>query len=375
LDVACAFCAFLRLYLTLPRIDDLADDFFKGHCDIPLGVVGAHFLEIADVADVVADAVLFDVGADLLFAAEFLGKLEGFKNRAGVGTSTADIVNFRHAGGGEESFDEAGDILAVDVVTDLLPFVAKDLVFTALEVAFHQIREESVEFDTGMVRARKAAAAQAARWHAEVAPVFLHHYISRNLRGSKEAVLALVNREVLRDAVGECGVIVVPAGIEFLESDGVRTVTVNFVGGHVDKRGLGAGPAHGLEQVQGGNGVRVEVVERDGRRTVVARLGGRVDDRIWLDLGDEIENTLSVPDINFVVRIAGDQVGNTGLIPLRVALRTEKDRALVVVNTVDGVTLPGKAQCDFRADKAKGTGGEDYHGGIGKRKNVAPASR
>jgi hypothetical protein len=64
-----------------------------------------------------------------------------------------------------------------------------------------------------VVRAGEAAAAQGAAFHAEVAPVFLHHDIGGDLRRAKEAVLALVDGELLGDAAGVSGIVVVPAGV------------------------------------------------------------------------------------------------------------------------------------------------------------------
>lgn len=46
--------------------------------NVPGGVVRAHFGEVADVADVVADAILVHIGVDLDFASEGLGDFKGF---------------------------------------------------------------------------------------------------------------------------------------------------------------------------------------------------------------------------------------------------------------------------------------------------------
>ena len=86
----------------------------------------------------------------------------------------------------------------VDVVADLLALVAEDLVFAAFEVALHQVAEEAVQLDAGVVRAGQAAAAQAAGGQAEVAAILLHHDVRRDLGGAEERVLGLVDRKGLR---------------------------------------------------------------------------------------------------------------------------------------------------------------------------------
>lgn len=74
----------------------------------------------------------------------------------------------------------------MDVVADLFAFVAENLVFTAFEVAFDQIGKEAVEFDTRVVRAGKAAAAEATSRHAEVAAVFLDHDVAGDFGCAEE---------------------------------------------------------------------------------------------------------------------------------------------------------------------------------------------
>jgi hypothetical protein len=51
--------------------------------------------------------------------------------------------------------------------------------------------------------------------------------------------------------------------------------------------------------------------------------------------------------------------GKALLVPAGVALRSEKDGALVVVDAVDLPAEPGEMDADFGADEAGGTGDED----------------
>ena len=247
----------------LPSFDDLADGFREADGDVPRGIVGFHFPEVAVVADVVADAVLVHIGENLFLSGEGFCDLEGFEDRAGVLFSTAEVVDFGDARGFAEFPHEAGHILAVDVVAHLLAFVAENLVFAAFEIAFHEVAEEAVEFHAGVVRAGEAAATQTAGGHVEIASVFLHHDISRNFGGSEEGVFRLVDREGFGNAMIVSGIVVIPARVEFAEGDGIWTITVNFVRGHVDEWRLGAGLPSGFEEVQRADGVGVEVVKRN----------------------------------------------------------------------------------------------------------------
>lgn len=183
-------------------------------------------------------------------------------------------------------------------------------------------------------------------------------------------MLALVDGEVLGDAVGIGGISVVPAGLEFLEGDGVGTVAVDLVRRHVDEGGLGAGAACGLEHVKGADGIGVEVVEGDRRRAVVAGLGGGVDDGIGLDLGDEVEDALTVADVELVMDEALQVFLEALLVPSGISLRAEEDGALVIINSVNLVTeLAREVVAYLRADQARRSGDEEFFGHVSKFKS------
>ena len=253
--------------------------------------------------------------------------------------------------------------MAVDVVAHLLALVAVDFVFLALQVAFDQVAEKSVQLDAGVVRPGQASAAQAAARQAEVEAVFLDGNVGRRFRRPEKGMLRLVDGKILRDAVGISRIVIVPPGFEFLEPDEVRTVPVDLVGRHVDEGRFRAGAADGLEQIQGADRVGVEVVERDGRCAVMAGLRGGVDHGIGLELGQEVENAWAVADIEFMVVKVFDQPGETLLVPACVALRSEKDGPLVVVEAVDFPAEAGKVEANFRADEAGGSGDEEFFHG------------
>lgn len=263
--------------------DDLSDRFIERERDVPTGVMLAHFGEIADVADVVADTVLIHVGVDLFAPGEFLDQGKRLQDGNRIGSTASDVINLRDPRGFDELLDETGDVVGVDVIAHLFALVAEDLVFAAFQVAADQIAEEAMQLDARVIRAGEAAATEAAGGHAEVAPVFLDHHVARYLGGAEEAVLGLVDGEILRDAVRIGRIVVVPAGFQLLQGDGVGSVAIDLVGGKMGEGALRASLAGSLQQVQGSHRVHVEVIERDVRRAVVRRLGGGVNDGVRLN--------------------------------------------------------------------------------------------
>ena len=177
----------------------------------------------------------------------------------------------------------------------------------------------------------------------------------------------MVDGECFGDAVGVGGIGVVPACGELGERDAVGGVAVNFIRAHVHERRFGGGLAGGFEEIEGADGVGVEVVERNGGGAVVGRLRGGVDDDGGADGFDEGEDALAVADVELVVDEAGELGGEAGLVPAGVAGRAEEDGALVVVHAVDGVAeFAGEIDTDFGADEAGGTGDEERFGHRGK---------
>ena len=82
-----------------PSIDDLMDGIFEGDGDIPRGVITAHLGQVADVADVVSDAIFIKVSVDLFLAGEFFGQGESLEDGARIVASAAEVVDRGDPGG------------------------------------------------------------------------------------------------------------------------------------------------------------------------------------------------------------------------------------------------------------------------------------
>ena len=81
---------------------------------------------------------------DLAFAGKFFDKREGFKYRAGIGFTATQIIDFSTAGILIKGVNEASHIFGMDVISYLLAFVAKYLVFLPLQITLDQIAEKAV---------------------------------------------------------------------------------------------------------------------------------------------------------------------------------------------------------------------------------------
>ena len=157
-----------------------------------------HFAQVAVIADVIADAVPLDVRVLLRLAAELFRQRERFQHRAGIPLPAADVVDLALPRCFDESMNEAGDIMGMDVVAHLLALVAEQFVLAPFQIALDEIAEKAVQFDAGVIRPGQAAAAQAAGGHGKVPPVFLHHHIAGHFGSAKERMLGLIDRKNFR---------------------------------------------------------------------------------------------------------------------------------------------------------------------------------
>ena len=86
------------------------------------------------------------------------------------------------------------------------------------------------------------------------------------------------------------------------------------------------------------------------------RLGGGVDNYARLDRLDERQHASAVANIELMVDETLEVLDEPVLIPAGVTLRTEEDRALVVIDAMNRVALSGEINANFRANKTRGTG-------------------
>ncbi len=87
------------------------------------------------------------------------------------------------------------DVVAVDLVADLLALVAEDGVGAFAERGEHEIVQEAVEFDAGVLGAGEAATAEDAgfEFDAVVLAVLLGEDVAGGFAGTEEGVFGLVD--------------------------------------------------------------------------------------------------------------------------------------------------------------------------------------
>src|SRR5690606_514312 len=122
-------------------------------------------------------------------------------------TSTPGIIDGRWPGVVPESIEHGHQVVTMDVVPHLLAFVPEDGIGPLFHGAFHQVGEKAVQLGAAVLGACKAASAEDARRHAEVAPVFLHHDVRSYLRSTEKTMLRLVDRHVLVDPLRMVGMV------------------------------------------------------------------------------------------------------------------------------------------------------------------------
>jgi hypothetical protein len=244
----------------------------------------------------------------------------------------------------------------MNVIPNLFALVSKNAVELALSVAFDQVAQESMQLDAAVVGSREATAPQAAGLHPEVTAIFLHHDISRHLRSSKQAVLALVDRKIFGDAFTVSRILVVPPRLEFFQRDSIGTVTVHFVRAHVHENSLRGVTPRRLKEIQGPKGVDVKVVERSGSGEIMTGLSSGVNNHVWLQRLETRKHLSAMSNVQFVVLKLRVQRLEPPLVPTRVATGPEEIGPHVVVDTMDLPIQPGEIIHDFRPDQSGRTG-------------------
>src|SRR5262249_11939068 len=132
---------------------DLGEDIVERLGDIPSGIMAPHLGEVADVADVVADAIFIDVNVVHFPSAQRRAALEGLENGDAVRAATADVVDLAATWIFEKGMNEAGHVEGVNIVSHLFALVTKDLVGAPFDIAFDEVAEKPVQLDAAVVRA------------------------------------------------------------------------------------------------------------------------------------------------------------------------------------------------------------------------------
>ena len=156
------------------RVVDFAKDTVDVITEFPFRVIGAEPVDVTDPPDVVANSVLLDIASLHWSAGQPLTFRDGFEDRTIGVPGTPDVIDCRNFWRSENLPEGIHQIKGVDVVANLLAFIAKNIVWLVCYGAFDKIRKKAVKCRAGMTRAGQAATAEAGCFQAEITPVFLN---------------------------------------------------------------------------------------------------------------------------------------------------------------------------------------------------------
>ena len=121
--------------------------------------MGSYFSKIAVIANVVANPIFIHVAIGYPFAGEAFRDGKSLQDGTAIRFATTQVINFGNTRCVDKGFYESRDIERMNVVPNLLSFVAKDTILATFKIALDQIAQESVQLDACMIRPRQAATA------------------------------------------------------------------------------------------------------------------------------------------------------------------------------------------------------------------------
>src|SRR5919107_3131906 len=161
--------------------------------------MGLELAHVADPPDVVAAPIRLRVDPVQPLTGDLLAQLHGFEHRTIAKPASAHIVNLADPGVLIEVIEGIDQIVAVNVIPNLLPLVTEYGIWVARHRAPHEIGEDAVQLSPGMVGPCKTPTPKTGSLHPEVSAVLLNQHVGRDLGGAEQRVLRLVNGHRLVD--------------------------------------------------------------------------------------------------------------------------------------------------------------------------------
>jgi len=131
-----------------------------------------HFSDIRYITDMISASIFVAVRM-VQWVASVSERLDGFEHRQTVLPSAPEIVNLSGPGPLKELQEKTGNIVCVDLVSDLLAVVSVYRVRLPQDGAAYDVGQVSMKLDSRMLRAGKAATPKNTHRHLKVAPVLL----------------------------------------------------------------------------------------------------------------------------------------------------------------------------------------------------------
>ena len=124
----------------------------------------------------------------------------------------------------------------------------------------------------------------------------------------------------------------------------------------MDERRLRTGLPGRLQQMEGAKGIDLKIKEGNGGGAIVGGLGRGVDDQIRLQILHERQDRVPIANVDRGMPVIRNFRSQPPQHPGRVAIRPEKDGALVVVDPGDREAPRMKRPGYLRPDQTAGTG-------------------
>ena len=309
--------------------------------------------QIRNVTDVVADPIRGIVTVAQVIA-DFGQHVDGFQDGQAVLPPSSQVVDLTRAGIPVELQKESSHIAAMDLVPDLLPLVAVNLVLLSGDGAENDVGKITVQLDCRVLGTGKAAAAKYSRRHLKVVAEFLTHHVGGHFRRAENRVQAAIDRHGLVNAVS--GVSVVVALFLFHQGQPVRPVSVDLVCAGETERGFGAVVSRRDQQIQGADRIHIKIVIGNRGRLVVGRLRRGVNDEVRALALEKIADRLAVADIQVQVFVVAQGLGEFFDDGTCGAAGAEESLAHVIVDANDSPSLGAEQANTLRANKTARAG-------------------
>src|SRR5262245_48364966 len=172
--------------------------------------MAAELFQVLIVSGTGTDLILVAVVEDWLFPRYFLNHLDAFEQAGGVLLAAAQVVYLTRSRILRELPKRIDHVVAVNLVADLLAFVAETRIGLLTERTHHKIIQEPMQLDASVMGTGETAAPENTGLHAEVASVLLGEHIAGQFRSAKQRMERVVDWKCFWDAVNILRISIVP---------------------------------------------------------------------------------------------------------------------------------------------------------------------
>lgn len=126
-----------NLQASFEPLDNLLKQVTDSIAVFPSGVVGLEFAYVADPPDMIPAAIVIHVRCNGLFPRQLLRHANGFRHAAIAEPAAAHVVYFAGSRRPMKLREGVHQVVAVDIVADLLTLIPEDAILPAREYALY----------------------------------------------------------------------------------------------------------------------------------------------------------------------------------------------------------------------------------------------